>query len=95
MIRLLLITYLLIILINLFRLAFKRKIEKKLKNIRLKHSQTNHIYYIETGLRRIEIMFIKKSKNKIGYVHIPDMGADGFAEFHRYFLAEIAYDEAQ
>ena len=34
----------------------------------------------------------KKSNNKIGYVHIPDMGADGFAEFHRYFLAEIIYD---
>lgn len=25
---------------------------------------------------------------KVGYVHIPDMGADGFAEFHRSFLAE-------
>ena len=34
----------------------------------------------------------KKSKGKVGYVHIPDMGADGFAEFHRYFLAEIVYD---
>jgi tricorn protease len=26
---------------------------------------------------------------KIGYVHIPDMGAGGYAEFHRYYLAEI------
>ena len=34
----------------------------------------------------------KKSKGKIGYLHIPDMGVDGFAEFHRYFLSEIAYD---
>lgn len=30
------------------------------------------------------------SKGKLGYVHIPDMGPFGFAEFHRYFLAEIA-----
>jgi tricorn protease len=30
------------------------------------------------------------SKGKLGYVHIPDMGPSGFAEFHRYFLAEIA-----
>jgi tricorn protease len=30
------------------------------------------------------------SKGKLGYVHIPDMGPLGFAEFHRYFLAEIA-----
>jgi tricorn protease len=31
------------------------------------------------------------SKNRIGYVHIPDMGPWGFAEFHRYFLSEIKY----
>ncbi|MEO0126995.1 MAG: S41 family peptidase, partial [candidate division WOR-3 bacterium] len=31
------------------------------------------------------------SKNKIGYVHIPDMGPRGYAEFHRYFLSEIRY----
>jgi tricorn protease len=29
---------------------------------------------------------------RVGYVHIPDMGANGFAEFHRTFLAEVAYD---
>ena len=34
----------------------------------------------------------KKSKNKIGYIHIPDMGPFGFAEFHRHFLSEISYD---
>ena len=33
----------------------------------------------------------KASKNRIGYVHIPDMGPGGFAEFHRYFLSEIQY----
>lgn len=31
------------------------------------------------------------SKGQIGYVHIPDMGPSGFAEFHRYFLSEIHY----
>ncbi len=31
------------------------------------------------------------SKNKIGYVHIPDMGPWGFGEFHRYFLTEIRF----
>uniref|UniRef100_A0A7C4XDQ0 Tricorn protease homolog n=1 Tax=candidate division WOR-3 bacterium TaxID=2052148 RepID=A0A7C4XDQ0_UNCW3 len=30
-------------------------------------------------------------KNRIGYVHIPDMGPWGFGEFHRYFLSEIKY----
>ena len=34
----------------------------------------------------------KVSKGKIGYVHIPDMSAEGFAEFHRSFLAECDRD---
>ncbi len=34
----------------------------------------------------------EKSGGKVGYVHIPDMGARGFAEFHRLYLAEVAYD---
>jgi len=34
----------------------------------------------------------KKTKNKVGYIHIPDMGPEGFAEFHRYFLTELDYD---
>ena len=25
----------------------------------------------------------------MGYLHVPDMGADGYAEFHRYFLVEL------
>ena len=33
-----------------------------------------------------------KSKGKIGYIHIPDMGVPGYAEFHRHFLTEINYD---
>ncbi len=31
----------------------------------------------------------KKSKGRVGYVHVPDMGPEGYAEFHRYFLAEL------
>ncbi|MHC5010225.1 MAG: S41 family peptidase, partial [Planctomycetota bacterium] len=33
-----------------------------------------------------------KSKGKVGYVHIPDMGPNGFSEFHRYYGAEADYD---
>ncbi|MEM7532501.1 MAG: S41 family peptidase [Chloroflexota bacterium] len=29
---------------------------------------------------------------RIGYVHIPDMGANGYAEFHRGYLAEVDRD---
>jgi len=32
------------------------------------------------------------TQGRIGYLHIPDMGPRGYAEFHRYFLAEIDRD---
>ena len=33
-----------------------------------------------------------KTGDRIGYVHIPNMGAIGYAEFHRYWLAESRHD---
>lgn len=30
-----------------------------------------------------------QTKGRVGYIHIPDMSADGFAEFHRSFLQEL------
>lgn len=32
------------------------------------------------------------SAGRIGYLHIPNMGPQGYSEFHRYFLAEIDRD---
>ena len=32
------------------------------------------------------------TEGRIGYVHIPDMGTHGYAEFHRGFLAEVMRD---
>ncbi|HMS33278.1 MAG TPA: S41 family peptidase [Ignavibacteria bacterium] len=34
----------------------------------------------------------KKSKGKLGYVHIPDMGPNGYSEFHRYYIYESKRD---
>lgn len=34
----------------------------------------------------------EKSGGKVGYVHVPDMGADGYAEFFRYYLQEYDHD---
>jgi tricorn protease len=31
----------------------------------------------------------EKTNGRIGYVHIPDMGPNGYAEFHRAFIAEV------
>ncbi|KQC13288.1 MAG: hypothetical protein APR63_00895 [Desulfuromonas sp. SDB] len=33
----------------------------------------------------------QKTDNQVGYIHVPDMGPQGYAEFHRYFLAEFDY----
>jgi tricorn protease len=33
----------------------------------------------------------EKTRGQVGYMHVPDMGADGYAEFHRYFLGELDY----
>ena len=33
----------------------------------------------------------EKTDGKVGYVHIPDMGRRGYAEFHRGYLAEVSY----
>ena len=35
---------------------------------------------------------LEATGGRIGYVHIPDMGAWGFAEFHRLYLTEVARD---
>ncbi|HEY1066531.1 MAG TPA: S41 family peptidase, partial [Pirellulales bacterium] len=31
----------------------------------------------------------ERSNGRVGYIHVPDMGPRGFAEFHRYYLAEF------
>ncbi|HYZ93246.1 MAG TPA: PDZ domain-containing protein [Actinomycetota bacterium] len=34
----------------------------------------------------------ERTNGRVGYVHIPDMGPPGFAEFHRYYLSEVERD---
>jgi len=31
----------------------------------------------------------RKTRGRVGYIHIPSMGPQGYAEFHRYFIAEV------
>lgn len=44
--------------------------------------------WVEANRARVH----KDTKGKVGYVHVPDMGAHGFAEFHRYFRTEVDRD---
>ncbi len=40
--------------------------------------------WVDTNRARVH----RETEGRVGYVHVPDMGPQGFAEFHRYFLAE-------
>jgi tricorn protease len=41
--------------------------------------------WVETNRRLVH----EHTKGRVGYVHIPNMGPQGYSEFHRYFLSEI------
>jgi tricorn protease len=44
--------------------------------------------WIEANRRRVH----EATDGRVGYVHIPDMGVSGYAEFHRGYLAEVERD---
>jgi tricorn protease len=44
--------------------------------------------WVETNRRTVH----EGSGGRVGYVHVPDMGAVGYAEFHRGYLAEVDRD---
>jgi tricorn protease len=50
--------------------------------------QARYREWVETNRRAVH----EASGGRLGYVHIPDMGARGYAEFHRLYLAEVARD---
>jgi len=84
------------ILVNLcnkeVELSICTKNGKGIRNVIVKTlSNDKHLKYrdwVEKNRKYVH----SKSKGKIGYLHIPDMGVHGYAEFHRYFLTEISYD---
>lgn len=41
--------------------------------------------WVEANRQRVH----QATDGRVGYVHIPDMGPDGYAEFHRGYLAEV------
>ena len=44
--------------------------------------------WVEQNRQRVH----EATKGRAGYVHVPDMGPRGYAEFHRYYLAEVRRD---
>lgn len=44
--------------------------------------------WVEANKRTVH----ERTDGRVGYIHIPDMGPRGYAEFHRHFLTEVARD---
>jgi tricorn protease len=44
--------------------------------------------WVESNRHRVH----EATDGRVGYIHIPDMGARGYAEFHRGYLAEVVRD---
>jgi tricorn protease len=44
--------------------------------------------WVETNRRRVH----EATAGRVGYVHIPNMGPFGYAEFHRYYLSESEHE---
>lgn len=47
-------------------------------------TQARYREWVEKNRRQVHAA----TDGQVGYLHIPDMGVSGFAEFHRYYLAE-------
>jgi tricorn protease len=51
-------------------------------------AQARYRKWVNDNRRKVH----EATNGRVGYVHIPDMGAEGYAEFHRGYLAEVDRD---
>ncbi|NET35218.1 MAG: peptidase [Cyanothece sp. SIO1E1] len=50
--------------------------------------QARYREWVEANHQKVQAA----TQGRVGYVHIPDMGPRGYAEFHRYYFAEVHKD---
>jgi tricorn protease len=63
--------------------------DKKERTIVVKTLRTERTLRYRDWVESNRRVVHKQTNGKIGYIHIPDMGPWGFAEFHRGYLAEV------
>ena len=73
-------------------LTVKRKGEKEAKDTVVKTLSFESKLLYRNWVEKNRDFVHKAGKGKIGYIHIPNMGNDGFAEFHRTYLSEFQFD---
>lgn len=72
-------------------LSIKKAHEHKPRTVTVKTLKEEDTLYYRNWVEKNRAYVHQKSKDRLGYVHIPDMGVNGFAEFHRYYLTECSY----
>ncbi len=76
---------------NEVQLAIEDIISKETRVITVKalsdEQPARYREWVETNRRIVH----EKSQGRVGYIHIPDMMGEGFAEFHRSYLTEYDY----
>lgn len=73
-------------------LLVKRKNKKQEEIINIKTSNSLRGAWYRDWVEKNKKYVHEKSKGRIGYLHIPDMGAEGYAEFYRHFVVESQYE---
>ncbi|MCC7431322.1 PDZ domain-containing protein [bacterium] len=63
---------------------------EKTKNVTVKTLKGETALYYREWVEKNREFVHNATNGKVGYVHVPNMGADGYAEFHRYYLSEVA-----
>ncbi len=73
-------------------LTVKSKNDKKEKEVTVKTLNGENRLLYRNWVEKNREYVHKAGKGKVGYIHIPNMGNDGFAEFHRTYLSEYRFD---
>lgn len=70
------------------RLTVKDHTTKETRHVTVKTLRSSTASYYRDWVNKNREHVHKKTNGRVGYVHIPDMGVQGFSEFHRGYLAE-------
>ncbi len=72
-------------------LTFAPRKDEKPLSFTVKPLASESILHYREWVNRNRETIHQASGGRVGYVHIPDMGSHGYAEFHRGYLAELDY----
>lgn len=75
---------------NVVRLTVKSGKTGKTRNVDVRTESNDHEARYREWVETKRNYVHDKSEGKLGYVHIPNMGPEGFSEFHRYYIFEAS-----